>query len=269
MRVETPRSRWIGSCSVTYSNKREREETREKEDSDRSCGVGGGGRPHWPHGHARPIRLHQGHLWQSCPPGPSLHGQRHRPDQPKTYVNVGATAMGRVTHLYVKEGDHVKKGEVVATIENVQQGANVEGQKAAIDAAKTDISSYIAAEKTAQANLEKAQADLEQKKLDYNRYISLYNDKRSPSRTSTRRSPPMTWMSPLSPRIRRPSPRPRRRPSPHAPTCRLRLNLELRRRPAQPDHRRRALRRHRHQRADPRGRNRRRRHSEYRTAPCS
>ena len=97
--------------------------------------------------------------------------------KPKTYVNVGATAMGRVTHLYVKEGDHVKKGEVVATIENVQQGANVEGQKAAIDAAKTDISSYIAAEKTAQANLEKAQADLEQKKLDYDRYVSLYNDK--------------------------------------------------------------------------------------------
>ena len=25
--------------------------------------------------------------------------------KPKTYVNLGATAMGRVTHLYVKEGD--------------------------------------------------------------------------------------------------------------------------------------------------------------------
>ncbi len=97
--------------------------------------------------------------------------------KPKTYVNLGATAMGRITHLYVKEGDHVKKGEVVATIENVQQGANVEGQKAAIDAAKTDITSYIAAEKTAQANLEKSQADLEQKKLDYDRYTALYNDK--------------------------------------------------------------------------------------------
>jgi len=39
----------------------------------------------------------------------------------KTYVNLGATAMGRVTHLYVKEGDTVKKGETVATIEHVQQ----------------------------------------------------------------------------------------------------------------------------------------------------
>ena len=32
--------------------------------------------------------------------------------KPKTYVNVGATAMGRITHLYVKEGDHVKKGQL-------------------------------------------------------------------------------------------------------------------------------------------------------------
>ena len=30
--------------------------------------------------------------------------------KPKTYVNLGATAMGRITHLYVKEGDMVKKG---------------------------------------------------------------------------------------------------------------------------------------------------------------
>jgi HlyD family secretion protein len=94
--------------------------------------------------------------------------------KPKTYVNLGATAMGRVTHLYVKEGDMVKKGQTVATIENVQQEANVAGQQAAIAAAKTDISSYIAAEKTAEANLEHAKADLEQKKLDWEREQSLY-----------------------------------------------------------------------------------------------
>ncbi|HMD77948.1 MAG TPA: efflux RND transporter periplasmic adaptor subunit [Terracidiphilus sp.] len=94
----------------------------------------------------------------------------------KTYVNLGATAMGRVTHLYVKEGDTVKKGETVATIEHVQQEANVDGQQAAIAAAKTDISSYIAAEKTAEANVEHAQADLEQKRLDWDRAQALYKD---------------------------------------------------------------------------------------------
>ena len=96
--------------------------------------------------------------------------------KPKTYVNLGATAMGRITHLYVKEGDTVKKGETVATIENVQQEANVDGQQAAIAAAKTDIASYIAAEKTAEANVEHAKADLEQKKLDWDRAQALYKD---------------------------------------------------------------------------------------------
>src|SRR6201987_4058485 len=58
--------------------------------------------------------------------------------KPKTYVNLGATAMGRVTHLYVKEGDHVKQGQLVATGENVSQEASGAGQEAAIAAAKTD-----------------------------------------------------------------------------------------------------------------------------------
>jgi HlyD family secretion protein len=97
--------------------------------------------------------------------------------KPKTYVNIGATAFGRITHLYVKESDRVKTGQVLATVESVQPQANVDAQKAAIDAAKTDITSYIAAENTAKANLEKSQADLEQKKLDYDRYTSLYNEK--------------------------------------------------------------------------------------------
>jgi HlyD family secretion protein len=94
--------------------------------------------------------------------------------KPKTYVNLGATAMGRITHLYVKEGDHVKKGQTVATIENVQQQASVIGQQATIAAYKTDIASYVAAEKTQEANLEHARADLEQKKLDWERAQGLY-----------------------------------------------------------------------------------------------
>jgi len=94
--------------------------------------------------------------------------------KPKTYVNVGATSFGRITRLMVKEGDHVKRGEVLATVESVQPEANVEAQKASIAAAKTDIASYTAAEKTAEANVEHARADLEQKKLDWERAQSLY-----------------------------------------------------------------------------------------------
>jgi HlyD family secretion protein len=97
--------------------------------------------------------------------------------KPKTYVNVGATAFGRITNLYVKEGDHIKAGTVLAKIESVQPQATVEAQKAAIAAAHTDIASFVAAEKTAEANIAQGKADLEQKQLDYNRSQALYNDK--------------------------------------------------------------------------------------------
>jgi HlyD family secretion protein len=94
--------------------------------------------------------------------------------KPKTYVNVGATSFGRITHLLVKEGDHVTKGQVIATVESVQPEANVDAQKATIAAAKTDITSYIAAEKTGEANVQHARADLEQKRLDWERAQGLY-----------------------------------------------------------------------------------------------
>src|ERR1700710_798837 len=54
--------------------------------------------------------------------------------KPKTYVNIGATAFGRITHLNVKEGDHVKKGTVLATVESVQPAATVAAQDATIAA---------------------------------------------------------------------------------------------------------------------------------------
>ena len=97
--------------------------------------------------------------------------------KPKTYVNVGATAFGRITHLNVKEGDHVKAGTTLATVENVQPQATVAAQQATIEASRTDVNSYAAAEKTAAANILQAKADLEQKRLDYDRARSLYQEK--------------------------------------------------------------------------------------------
>lgn len=97
--------------------------------------------------------------------------------KPKTYVNVGATAFGRITHLNVKEGDHVKRGTVLATVENIQPEATVAAQQASIQSNQTDVSSFLAAEKTAEANVNQAKADLEQKRLDYQRAQALYNEK--------------------------------------------------------------------------------------------
>jgi len=95
--------------------------------------------------------------------------------KPKNYVNIGATSFGRITHLYVKEGDRVHKGDILARVESVQPEATVDAQQAAIASSKTDIASYVAAENTAQANITQARADLEQKKFDFDRAQALYN----------------------------------------------------------------------------------------------
>jgi HlyD family secretion protein len=94
--------------------------------------------------------------------------------KPKTYVNVGATSFGRITHLFVKEGDRVKKGQIVATVESVQAEAGVAAQQASISSANTDIDSYQAAEKTAEATVDHSAADLTQKRLDWERAQELY-----------------------------------------------------------------------------------------------
>ena len=96
--------------------------------------------------------------------------------KPKTYVNVGATAFGRITNLYVHEGDQVKKGQLLATIENVQAKAGVDAQQATISSARTDVASFSAAENTATAAVQHAKADLEQKKLDFDRAKELFNE---------------------------------------------------------------------------------------------
>src|SRR5260370_42477930 len=69
--------------------------------------------------------------------------------KPKTYVNVGATAFGRITHLNVKEGDHVKAGTILATVDNVQPQATVSAQTAAIASSPTHVNSFAAPARTA------------------------------------------------------------------------------------------------------------------------
>ena len=96
--------------------------------------------------------------------------------KPKTYVNVGANAFGKITHLFVKEGDRVKKGQLLAQLENVQSSADVNANEAGLQAAQTDALAADAALKTSQADLQRAQADYERNKLDWERAQSLFKD---------------------------------------------------------------------------------------------
>src|SRR5581483_8604455 len=87
--------------------------------------------------------------------------------KPKNYVNIGANAFGKIVKLYVKEGERVKKGQLLAQIENVQSAADVAATQASLGAAQTDFVAAEAAFKTSVADLNRA-------KLDYDRAVSLF-----------------------------------------------------------------------------------------------
>jgi HlyD family secretion protein len=96
--------------------------------------------------------------------------------KPKTYVNVGANAFGKITHLFVKEGDRVKKGQLLAQLENVQSSADVAATRASLEAAQTDAIAAEAGYKTALADLNRAKADAERTKLDWQRAQGLFKE---------------------------------------------------------------------------------------------
>src|SRR5213079_1411067 len=96
--------------------------------------------------------------------------------KPKTYVNIGANAFGKITKLYVKEGDRVKKGQLLAQLENVQSSADVSATRASLQAARTDAVAAEAALNTALADLNRAKSDYEREQLDWNRAKGLYKE---------------------------------------------------------------------------------------------
>ena len=94
--------------------------------------------------------------------------------KPKTYVNIGANAFGKITHLFVKEGDRVRKGQLLAQLENVQSTADVNATQAGLEAAQTDAVAAEAALKTSEADLVRAKSDYDHTKLDWDRAQGLF-----------------------------------------------------------------------------------------------
>ncbi len=95
--------------------------------------------------------------------------------KPKVQVNIGSQTMAKITHLYVKEGDRVKRGQMLAVLDNVQPAADVSMNDSALNAARTDAVAARAAVNTAAADLNSAEAEYEHAKLDYDRSKSLYD----------------------------------------------------------------------------------------------
>ena len=104
--------------------------------------------------------------------------------KPKNYINIGANAMGNITEILVKEGDHVRKGQLLARVENTQPSADVAAQQANVSSSEADTTATEAGLKVAdenirtmQATLEHDKADLDRMKADFDRAQDLFNEK--------------------------------------------------------------------------------------------
>jgi len=104
--------------------------------------------------------------------------------KPRNYINIGANFGGIITEILVKEGDHVRKGQLLARLENTQPTADVAAQEAGVNSSLADLTAQEAGLKVAdenirtmQASLEHDKADLDRMKADYDRAQDLFNEK--------------------------------------------------------------------------------------------
>ena len=96
--------------------------------------------------------------------------------KPLTYTNVLGEGIGKITNIAVKEGDHVKKGDVLLRLESVQPAADVSAQRAGIAAADAGVKSADANDVSSQADIKSRAADLEHAKLDWDRGQLLFKE---------------------------------------------------------------------------------------------
>jgi HlyD family secretion protein len=83
--------------------------------------------------------------------------------KPRRYVDIGANPSGRIVKLFVKEGDRVQKGQVLARIEAERYEAGARQSEAGVQAAKAD--------------LDRAVADVAVSRLEFDRTKRMYDEK--------------------------------------------------------------------------------------------
>jgi HlyD family secretion protein len=107
--------------------------------------------------------------------------------KPLKYINIGANATGELTAIPVKEGDRVRKGQLLAKIENTQPEADVNAQRASLSSVEADAGAAEAGLKswddnlaTMQAGVERTKADLAKASQEFKRGEDLYKAKLIP-----------------------------------------------------------------------------------------
>jgi HlyD family secretion protein len=103
--------------------------------------------------------------------------------KPRNYINIGAEYQGQLTDILVKEGDHVRKGQLLARIDEAQSMADVNAQRAALSSAEADSAASEATLKAGEDNIAalestvvRTKADLDRYKRDFDRGEQLFKD---------------------------------------------------------------------------------------------
>src|SRR5271163_1849532 len=96
--------------------------------------------------------------------------------KPRTYINIGANAQGRIVELLVKEGDHVRKNQVVARIEHVQAQADVQAQKAAVSSTQADSAAAEEGLRAADESIKTSEATVERYRSEQKRAEMLLDN---------------------------------------------------------------------------------------------
>src|SRR2546426_1591192 len=89
--------------------------------------------------------------------------------KPKKYVNVSSNMMGRIVRLPVKEGDHVREGDLLVQLESIQTEADVRAAEASLDAAQTEVEGMSASIRSAEAAVTSSKAEIARAEADLSR----------------------------------------------------------------------------------------------------
>ena len=89
--------------------------------------------------------------------------------KPKKYVNISANTMGRIVQLPVREGDHVREGDLLIRLDSIQTNADVQSAQASVDAAQAELEGMTASLKSSDAAINSAKAELTRAEADLTR----------------------------------------------------------------------------------------------------
>ncbi len=95
---------------------------------------------------------------------------------PKTYSNILAQGFGQVTEILVKEGDQVKRGDILLRTDDIQPAADAKAGEAGISSSAAALQSAEAACVSAAADVKTQEANLENNKISWDRGQSLFKD---------------------------------------------------------------------------------------------